>query len=258
MSDFARFLFSGGGVVSCMLAFALWTMARPRSRPARLWLVVVAALYFCASLYGVAYIFERLLLRGYRPFTAADAPGGRTAVVLLGSGSFTARDWDGGEYSVVTMVGAERAREAFRIYQLTGADWVITSGGHVHPDDRNLASGIANRHALITLGVPEARLLTLSDARDTYEEAQTITPLLRRIGAEHVVLVTSGGHMRRAAGTFQAAGVTVIPAIARNTLLDYGWSRWWLPSDQGLWETGAVAHEYLGIAEYFARGRFRF
>jgi uncharacterized SAM-binding protein YcdF (DUF218 family) len=258
VTDAVQFIFSAGGVVSCALAFALWLSAHPRSRVPRFTFVLVAVLYFCAALYGVGYALERPLVRGYHPFSAADVPSGRTAIVLLGSDSYTARAWDGSLYTVVSLVGAERAREATRVYRSIGAEWVITSGGLVHPDGPNIATGIANRQALIALGLPEARIITLSEARTTYEEAATIAPLLQRLGAERVVLVTSDSHMRRAVGTFRAAGVSVIPAIARDTFLDFAWPRWWLPSDAGLWHTGAVAHEYLGIVGYFAQGRFKF
>jgi uncharacterized SAM-binding protein YcdF (DUF218 family) len=156
------------------------------------------------------------------------------------------------------MSAAERVREAARVYRLIGAEWVIASGGRVHPDDPHTPTGLAIRNALLDQGVPDARLLTQTDGRNTYEEASFLIPLLQHLRAEHVVLVTSGRHMRRAAGTFRAAGIAVIPAIARNSFVDQPPSDWWLPSDSGLWETGNVAHEYLGIAAYAARGRFRF
>jgi uncharacterized SAM-binding protein YcdF (DUF218 family) len=236
----------------------LWLWARPTSRPALRGLLIVAVVYGCASVHVVSYGFEQLLLGRYRPLTAADVPSGRVAVIVLGAGGFTARDWDNASYSVVGTISAERVREAARVYDLVDPEWVIASGGRLESDEPDSPTGIAMRQALIDQGVVADRILLMTEARNTYEEATALKPLLRRIGADYAVLVTSSVHMRRAMGTFKAGGVSVIPAIARNTSLDSDWSDWWLPSESGLQEAGAIAHEYVGIVEYLALGRFKF
>jgi uncharacterized SAM-binding protein YcdF (DUF218 family) len=63
--------------------------------------------------------------------------------------------------------------------------------------------------------------------------------------------------MRRSVGTFRAAGVEVIPAIARNSFVDQPWTERWLPGDSGLWETREVLHEAVGLTAYFGRGWYR-
>ena len=69
--------------------------------------------------------------------------------------------------------------------------------------------------------------------------------------------MTSARHMRQSVGTFNAAGVAVIPAIARNSMLIRPWPKPGCQRTVGLWETREVAHEYLGLVEYLARGWYR-
>ena len=60
------------------------------------------------------------------------------------------------------------------------------------------------------LGVPEGRLRLEGDSRNTRENAV----FSRMLAAEtqRILLVTSASHMRRAQGSFEAVGFTVIPA----------------------------------------------
>jgi uncharacterized SAM-binding protein YcdF (DUF218 family) len=253
-----RSLVSESGFILLTLVFGLWLASRPASRGARRGLLITAIIYGCASVYAASYPFEQLLSIGYRPLTRDDVPAGRTAIVVLGSGSFTARDWDRGEYSIIDKGAAERVREATRILWLIDANWVIASGGPIDSSDSNVPTAIAMRAALNDLGVPATRLLALPGASDTFEEAVALGPFLEQLGAEHVVLVTSRRHMRRSIGAFRAVGITAIPAVARNSFLDRPWREWWLPRREGLDEAHAVVHEYLGIVGYAARGRYKF
>jgi uncharacterized SAM-binding protein YcdF (DUF218 family) len=85
-----------------------------------------------------------------------------------------------------------------------------------------------------------------------------IAGLLAQHPVDHVVLVTSASHMRRSMGTFKAAGVTPIPAIAyEGSPLDTWWKKV-APTDSGLEEARLVAHELAGIPGYFVRGWFKF
>ena len=253
------YVFSAGGAVCALLAGTLWLAARPRSPLPRRFLLGAGLFYTLASVYAVSYGVGLLLQRGLRPFERPDVPPGTTAIVVLGSGSFTARAWDERRFSIVDPPAASRVLEAARVFSLVGPAWVISSGGLVYPDPDNtqVASAITMKEALVRLGVPPDRILMETESRNTYTEALVVAPMLRSLGVEHTILVTSATHMRRSLGAFRAAGVEAIPAIARHPRTDLPWDDWLIPSEGGLREASIVAHEVLGLAYYTARGWYR-
>ncbi len=251
------YIFSAGGVVALLLVCVVWLRTRPGSRLARRSLLAVAVFYACAGTYAVSHSIGLVLTSGLRPFEHADVSAGPTAIVVLGSGGFTARDWTENRFSVVDPAAATRVLEAVRVFKLIDHAWIISSGGRVDPDDPDEPTGQTMRDALVQLGVPETRIVVETKSRNTYEEAIVVAPLLASMGIRQTVLVTSEIHMRRSLGTFKAAGIDAVPAIARPPFNDLSFSDWVLPSGLGLHQGGQVAHEVLGIAYYAARGWYR-
>jgi uncharacterized SAM-binding protein YcdF (DUF218 family) len=107
---------------------------------------------------------------------------------------------------------------------------------------------------LVWLGVPADRIVIEQDSRNTHDEAVLVKAMLPSLGAERVVVVTSVIHMRRSIQVFKKAGIDAIPAVAfeRNET-DNSMTRY-LPSSEGLRESGMLAHELLGFMYYKARG----
>ncbi len=256
MSEFVRFVFSAGGVSVVLFACALFLLLRPHSRVARRALLSLGVFYLLASVYAVPATVGRVLLFGLRPFGAADAAPGPTVIVVLGSGSITVRDWEGGEFSTTDALASARVLEAARVFGLLPSATVISSGGVVQTDDPSVATGETMRRALVALGIPADRLLVETESRNTRDEARIVKRMLQARPPARVVLVTSDLHMRRSLGTFKAVGIDAAPAIARNPLADLAPGRRWLPSDRGMWYSGLVAHELIGIGYYAARGWF--
>jgi uncharacterized SAM-binding protein YcdF (DUF218 family) len=251
-------IFSVSGILISLLVGVLWLSASRQSKHPRRFLLCVALAYTLSTIYAIDYGVSRLLVIGFRPFAAADVPAGRTAIVVLGAGSFTARDWNDNEYSTVDPVAASRVLEAARVYKLVNPDLVISSGGRVRPKDPNVPTAIAMRDALVQLGIPATRIVVQTESRNTHEEASHDAQVLASLGINRVVIITSEFHMRRSLGTFRAEGLTAIPAIARDPYFARSWQDWIVPGDLGLWMSGSVAHEILGIVGYAARGWYRF
>jgi uncharacterized SAM-binding protein YcdF (DUF218 family) len=249
--------FSAGGVALLLLAGAVWSTRRRESAAPRRFLLCVALLYTALSIQTLGAAAGDLVAFGFRPFQREDAPTGRTAIVVLGSGSITARDWDDQRFSTVDQHAATRVAEAARVYRLTAADVIISSGGRVRTTDQAEPTGKTMRDALIVLGVPAPKILIETDSRNTHDEAVIVAPMLARAGVQHVILVTSRVHMRRSLGAFRAQGVQPVPAIARDIVVHRSWLTRWLPSDYGLDKSGEAAHEVLGILYYLARGWYR-
>jgi uncharacterized SAM-binding protein YcdF (DUF218 family) len=63
---------------------------------------------------------------------------------------------------------------------------------------------------LVTLGIPEARLILETKSRDTQENAAFSRELVKPAAGETWILVTSANHMPRAMGTFRRLGWTVV------------------------------------------------
>jgi uncharacterized SAM-binding protein YcdF (DUF218 family) len=258
VADLVWYLFSSGGAIVLLAAAIVWTLVSPRSSAARRALGALALFYWVTSTDIIPDTLRRLLASGYTPLAHQQVPAGRTAVVLLGSGSLRFRDWSDNQFAVVDPIGASRLLEAARVFRLLEAEYVISSGGLITPTDRTRPSGQTMAEALVMLGVPKERILVESESRTTRHEAVIIKEMLAAHPVEHVVLVTSQFHMRRSVGTFKAIGIDVVPAIVREP---QGFDTWWeqlVPTDKGLKDSAMAAHEVFGLVFYAARGWFRF
>lgn len=252
-ADVFWFLFSSAGIASALGVAGVWLLARPHSRRARLFLSLIAVGYLAASIYSIPFAVNRMLSAGFRPLAPEDVPPGRSVVVLLGSGSRTRRDWSDRTYSFLDAIGAERTLESARIYSLVQPDWIISSGGPQDPEDSDAPSGLTMKTALVELGVPADRIIVEQESRNTREEAVIVARMLPALKVEHVILVTSAVHMRRSVGVFRAAGLPVIPAIAREPVYS-DWTLSLLPTETGLRQSALVVHEIAGLVYYRIRG----
>jgi len=256
VSNFVSFVVSVGGFATLMLAGCAWMLLRPRAQQARLFLAAVALIYCLASTYGVSYVVTQVLSMGYRPLQSA--PGLRPcAVVVLGASSINAEDWDQARLTVVDQFTGARVLEAARVYHLVKPDWVISSGGLPNRESHFQPAGSTMRDALVRLGVPADRILVETESRTTRDEAVIVKPMLERLQVKRVILVTSQSHMRRSVGAFRVEGIITEPAIARDAAAAAPWRGWLFPSDTGLKQANAVAHEILGIAYYALRGWYK-
>ncbi len=250
MASLLSFVFSVGGlVVGLLLVVGSW---RLRSDSARLrrGLFCLAVGCTLATIYAVPYAMSRLLVYGYRTFSASDIPAGRVAIVVLGYGESAVRDWDRRVFPVIDRVSMSRIAEALRVYQLIPGAWVISSGGGLsgEPPAAEVMRDVLMRH-----GVPESRIQMERESQSTREEAVLIAPMLRSLQIERVILVTSATHMRRSVRTFRAEGFEVIPAIANDPRGSVPWYEWILPGERGLSLSRAIAHEIAGILAYRVR-----
>lgn len=254
-SDFVGYLVSAGGAVSVFFIIAIWSIRSPgSSRPRRL-LIVSALVFTLLSVFGIQFLFARILSNAFKPFDVSQIESGRrTAIVLLGSGSIVAEDWDGRTLSFVDRAAAIRVAEAVRVFRLVDPAIVVSSGGDPHERQRGARTGETMKDALAAAGVPLERILVETASGTTRDEAVIVAPMLRSRGISQVILVTSGVHMRRALGAFGAEGVHAIPAIAHDFTSDFSWALMLIPSKEGLGLASENVHETLALAYYWLRG----
>ncbi len=257
MNALFKFVFTASGPIVVFLVVAVWVFLRPASAFVRRCALTAAACYWLAGAHVVATGANRLLTVGYHQFRAGDAGVGPTAVVVLGSGDDFIDGWSD-QLTLTTPIEGARVLEAARVFRLISPAWIISSGGPSDQQNPAHATGLTMRDELVRLGVPKERIIVEASARTTRAEALLIAPMVRALGVQHVVIVTSDTHMRRSLGTFRAVGVNGVPAIAPEPRQPDGWSEWILPAPNALKRNGEALHEIGGIPYYWLRGWWSF
>jgi uncharacterized SAM-binding protein YcdF (DUF218 family) len=84
------------------------------------------------------------------------------------------------------------------------------------------------------------------DSWTTRQNAEFSARILRPLGIDRIILVTSSPHMTRAAGDFTAAGFTVTAAPADMTTRDEPGLLWFVPSTHALSRSEAALYEWAG------------
>lgn len=227
-------------------------------------IALIATLFFVGgwrrtgkALYAVAFVLflavgcgpaPGWLLAGLQgPYLPRPAVtwGERNAIVLLGAG--TARVPGAGQ-NEPGMFSYPRIVEAARLYRecrKASADCaILVSGGDAQRHGMPEAS--VYRAALIGVGIPAGDILEESNSMNTWQNAQFSSQLLRSRGADRVLLVSSGIHLRRSLMYFAHFGIDAVPQRA-----DYLHAvPSWLPLGFNFAVADFALHEYIGIARY--------
>ena len=147
---------------------------------------------------------------------------------------------DSGEIKADELVvlggGDGRAERAAELYRQGVASGVLVTGyGDCASNVLQLERG----------GVPAAMILSEPNALSTLENAQLSAPMLRKIGAHRVIIVTSWFHSRRALACFRHIAPDLV-FYSRPSYLDYQPSP---PTRAGFKDH--VNIEYLKILDYW-------
>ncbi len=248
-------IFSARGVVVALAGCAIWIARRPRSDAARRTTMCLGAAYLVASIYFFPWLVGRILTSGYAEYQAPRAHG-RVAIVVLGGGDDTIEGW-ADRVGILNEASAARVLEAARVFRQMPDALVVSSGGVPPGAGDRVPEALVMRAMLIELGVPPSRIVVETASRDTHDEAVIVGPMLRSRAIQTVVIVTSDVHMRRSIGTFRAAGIDAVPAIAPDPHARAPWWEWTFPSTPGLDHSARVVHEIIGLPYYWARGWWR-
>jgi uncharacterized SAM-binding protein YcdF (DUF218 family) len=121
---------------------------------------------------------------------------------------------------------------------------LLVSGGD--PEHRGTALAVSYARVLRGLGVPDEDLVLEPRSNNTWQNAQFSRPLLSRLDAPKVWLVSSAWHLRRSMLYFDHFGIAATPVRADylHAELDP------LPSAQNIVLTDVALHEYLGVLRY--------
>jgi len=142
---------------------------------------------------------------------------------------------------------ADRMWHAARLFHAGKAPLVVLSGGH-SPQDSAESEAQAMQRFMVDLGVPAAAMRLEERSRNTRQNAQFTAEMLRAQGVQHVLLVTSALHMRRARALFEAQGLTVTPAATDHEARTRfsAPAETWLPNTDALDGSARAMKELVG------------
>lgn len=141
---------------------------------------------------------------------------------------------------------SDRVWHAARLYHAGKAPLLVLSGG-TDPRVNLTSEAEAMRVLLHDLGVPDVAMLQESNSRTTQENARFTAALLQQRGIDHIILVTSAMHMRRALAHFEAAGLRVTPAATDHAAYPVPGLLGWLPDAAALEKSGRGLKELVGV-----------
>ena len=215
-----------------------------RARSTRKWGASLSFAAFAAYLVfasgPVAYLLLGHLEYRIIPATVLEREGIRTVVVLAAHAEF---DSHIPLSSRVNGAAAVRLLEALSLFQSSPESTVIVSGGGDVP--------IIMREVLVSAGIPSERIVVDAESFRTVESAAHLSA---RLGTTPFLLVTSAGHMPRAMGVFQKAGMSPC-AVPTHYVTKQNWlAIQYLPSPVHLEYSDLAVSEYVALLWYRVNG----
>lgn len=167
--------------------------------------------------------------------------GSQNTIILLGGGI---TPWQGNQIGS-TLFGISRVQEGARLYfdckkQVLRCEILVSGGDPLH---LGISEAETMQKDLIRLGVPDSSIFLESKSNNTYQNAEFSSALLQERKTGTLVLVTSGGHMRRALLYFSHFGISAIPAPSDHINANQSW----MPLSYNFFLTDLAVHEFLGI-----------
>jgi len=245
------------GLVTLLVAAALFLRKHPGWQ--RAVLIGALAVLFLGGNRWVSYSLTKNLEWKHLP--PAEMPKAEV-IVLLGGGTEPPEP----PRPMVELNGAgDRIVYAAYLYQQGKADRILISGGTTWMTGQT-SNPAADMGALLDLlGVPEERLLLQGRSQNTYEDALYSCEMLKEMGVQRILLVTSASHMPRALALFEKQGMQVTPAPVDFKVTQKGWDDlrsgslanrliYLMPNASDLGLTTNSLKEYIGMWVYRLRG----
>ncbi|TVR52853.1 MAG: hypothetical protein EA426_18505 [Spirochaetaceae bacterium] len=225
-------------------------VVRKRTRAIAVLVAAAGMVIFLSSSPLVAEALIRPLERAHPALFTCPAEGPDPYIVVLGSGR---RD-DGSVHPLARLsdAGTARLAEGFRIFSGLPEAVLVFSGGALG-GETTIADAMAD--AAVSLGVPDGRIVRLSEPVDTASEAATFASAVASDARPRgVILVTSASHMPRALYLFRLNGIEAIPAPTDYRALRRSFSVYSLfPDAASIRTTERAVHEYLGLLWTYVR-----
>lgn len=205
-------------------------------------------LYYPSTEFGVEAIAKPLEAR-YPAFSPEELPEGDTIVIL--GGGIEAEGFYGrwGDLNHAS----DRIISAAELWHAKKAAKIIVSGGSTQGP---ISEASRMAELLKRLGVPAASISLEEKSLNTESNAREVAALTNA-DSQHILLVTSSVHMRRAAAHFTAHGFRVTAAPTDHRVPRYPDAvPGWMPRIKHLDASTAAIHEWVGYWVAKQLGRF--
>ncbi|MES2632446.1 MAG: YdcF family protein [Pseudomonadota bacterium] len=233
-----------------LLGLGAWMSWRRRPRLGKGLAIAGISVLWIGSMPVAGNLLGAPLETRYGSVAVADAPQG-DVIVLLGGAVLGARPPR--RPNLALGGSADRIWQAAALYRAGKAPWLVVAAGERTPAQGREAEAYAIVRMLSVLGVPQQRILIDDQSRNTGENAIHALPLVERIQARRVLLVTSALHMPRAVKTFESAwagkglAITPIPSDLSGDAADNFTMSSLVPSVDTLRFVTQALKEYAGL-----------
>ncbi|MDX1958541.1 MAG: YdcF family protein [Leptospiraceae bacterium] len=204
-------------------------------------------LLWLASSFPVSQFLARSLESEFPPIEIETLDSADVIVVL--GGMINPMSYH--ETRVELLSSAERLTDTIRIYNLKKSNKILFTGGSgiLFHDEVNEADYA--KKFLIQMGVREEDIILEKQSRNTKENASLSKPILEKIGAKKIILITSAFHMKRSKEIFDKLGLEVkfFPTDYRALKTHLNWDTA-IPSVGSLETTTICLKEWIGIIAY--------
>jgi len=215
-------------------------------RKKKLFPFLVMLFLYLLSIQPVSDFLLKPLEDAYPPLSPEFKKDWPQAVVILGGGSIIGSPEAGAGRDTLTPDAMKRVVYAFSLRDTFNVPFVF-SGGKTFEYGQEPEALTAGR-LLVSLGLPNKRLILETGSRNTWENAREIM----KLGYEKIALVTSAYHVKRSVYCFSRQGVSVIAAPT-----DYKCDRGrnydffsFMPRMGELTNSYIALHEYIGLLVY--------
>jgi uncharacterized SAM-binding protein YcdF (DUF218 family) len=214
----------------------------------KLLIIIALSILYVASMPVVSDALIGRLEDRYPVQTIAGCPPADAVIVLGGILGYSHAGMDFPSWGE----GVNRFTVGVALMRAGKAGAIVFSRACYPWERPRMTEGDLLRVQAITMGVPAEKIVLTPLVADTSDEACAAAALCREHGWKHVLLVTSGWHMPRAAWLFKHAGVDFTPfpvGFQRDlrrprTLLDF------LPRADALATTETALRESYGLIYY--------
>lgn len=167
-------------------------------------------------------------------------------------------DFNMGDRSIEFNEAADRLTAGLSLYQSGQIISLVLSSGMTYQEDLGPTEADISSDWLLSVGVPEKRLILETQSRNTHENA--LYTAARLIEGESelppIILITSAFHMQRAQACFELQGFSVTPYPVDYKSLPHHkqWSNGILPRFQTVIDWQILLKEWVGILVYKTKG----